>query len=263
MMILALGGWDADALAFISAASITDATQKSAINKLVKGLKAHSLWSRIVALYPFVGGSASQHRYNLINPSNFLITFVGGVTHDANGVTFNGSTGYANTGLTPSSSLTLNNESLFLYSRTAAAGAVTTDVDMGAANTTTQRDELLIRNSANSFRSSLNTTAGGSGTVSTTTSDGSGLFMGTRISSTDHRVFRNSTQIGSTSTGSNGGTLSNIPIYIGARNVSNAGNGFVNRNFAMAGAGLGFNTTQVGEFYTLVQNFQTMLGRQV
>jgi hypothetical protein len=45
---------DADANAFIAAAAITDATQKSAIDKLVTDLKGYGIWTKMKALYPFV-----------------------------------------------------------------------------------------------------------------------------------------------------------------------------------------------------------------
>jgi len=45
---------DSDAQAFITAAAITDATQQSAIDTLVKGLKTDGLWSKMKAVYPFV-----------------------------------------------------------------------------------------------------------------------------------------------------------------------------------------------------------------
>jgi len=45
---------DSDAQAFITAAAITDATQQSAIDTLVKGLKSDGIWSKMKAVYPFV-----------------------------------------------------------------------------------------------------------------------------------------------------------------------------------------------------------------
>ena len=56
---------DTDALSFITAASITDATQKTAINTLVKDLKIANIWTKMKAIYPFVGGNAIAHAYNL------------------------------------------------------------------------------------------------------------------------------------------------------------------------------------------------------
>lgn len=99
-------GTDADAQAFITAATITDLTQKSAVNTLVLDLKAAGIWNKTNAIYPYVGGSASQHRFNLKSPgtsaSDFYLTFFGGGTHTSNGYVMNGVDSYASTSFNPS-----------------------------------------------------------------------------------------------------------------------------------------------------------------
>lgn len=96
-----LGGIDPDAQAFITAAGITNPTQQKAIIDLVGGLKANNLFSKLLALYPFVGGNSTAHSLNLINTANFQLIFNGGWTHNANGAQPNGSNGWAQTGLIP------------------------------------------------------------------------------------------------------------------------------------------------------------------
>jgi hypothetical protein len=49
---------DADAQAFITAAAITDPTQQAAINTLVVDLKGYNVWSKMKAIYPFLGSTA-------------------------------------------------------------------------------------------------------------------------------------------------------------------------------------------------------------
>ena len=94
-------GLDATATAFNTAAGLTDATQKSAINTLVKDLKRFNLWSKIKAFYPFVGGSATSHQFNLVDPRNtndaYRLTFSGGWTHSSMGAQCNGSNTSADT----------------------------------------------------------------------------------------------------------------------------------------------------------------------
>ena len=72
---------DPDAQAFITAAAITDPTQQAAINTLVVDLKGYSIWTKMKALYPFVGGTASAHKFNLKDPrdldSAFRLVFSG------------------------------------------------------------------------------------------------------------------------------------------------------------------------------------------
>jgi hypothetical protein len=92
---------DANAQAFITAANITDATQQTAINNLVVGLKADGLWTGMTAIYPFVGGTATTHKWNLKDPRDldvaYRLSFNGGWTHNSNGITGNGTNAYAET----------------------------------------------------------------------------------------------------------------------------------------------------------------------
>ena len=53
-------GLDPDAQAFLTATGITDATISGAINTLVLNLKGFNLWSKMYAVYPFVGGTFIQ-----------------------------------------------------------------------------------------------------------------------------------------------------------------------------------------------------------
>jgi hypothetical protein len=85
--------FDADAQAFITAASITDPTQQSAVNQLVLDWKADGIWNDIDEAYPYVGSNSTAHRYD-IKSATAKGTFFGGVTHNGNGVTFNGTTGF-------------------------------------------------------------------------------------------------------------------------------------------------------------------------
>jgi len=84
---------DPDAQAFISAYSISDPTQQTAVNQLTKDLKSSGLWDDAEVILPFVGGTAASHRGDLKTATN-KVTWYGGITHNSNGVKFNGTTGY-------------------------------------------------------------------------------------------------------------------------------------------------------------------------
>jgi hypothetical protein len=120
---LVWSAFDADALAFITAAGITNDTQKTAINNLVLALKTASLWTKIAVYYPFVGGTATTHKYNLKDPRDldaaYRALFYGGLTHNANGITGNGSDAYADTLFSEAS--TYDNIGFFSYSGVNAA----------------------------------------------------------------------------------------------------------------------------------------------
>ena len=85
---------DLDALAFLTAAGITDSTIISAINTLVVSLKNFGIWTKMRAIYPFVGGTALTHKWNLKDPRDldiaFRLVFSGGWTHSSTGALANG-----------------------------------------------------------------------------------------------------------------------------------------------------------------------------
>jgi hypothetical protein len=94
-------GLDPDATAFINAAAPLTDTEQSAIRTLVSQLKSNNIWSGLTAFYPFVGNTADQQKYNLVNPQDtnaaFRLTFYGGWTHSSSGLIGNGIDSYADT----------------------------------------------------------------------------------------------------------------------------------------------------------------------
>jgi len=72
---------------FAAYAGITDVTQIQALDYLVDNLKSTGLWSKMHFIYPFVGGNATSHKFELLDPSNASreLTFTG-VTHNSTGI---------------------------------------------------------------------------------------------------------------------------------------------------------------------------------
>ena len=110
--------YDADASAFFTAASITDTTQKSAVNQLVVDLKGYGIWTKCSAIYPIVGGTAGSHAVNLKTPGTYNLTFATGMTHSSTGMVSNGSSGYANTYLNGNTVLSATSNHMSFYSGT-------------------------------------------------------------------------------------------------------------------------------------------------
>jgi len=117
------GGASGLAASFIADAVITDSTQKAALTQLE--IDIDSIKDKIIALYPFVGGTALQHEYNFMDTSAFKITWFGGVTHNANGYQANGTNGYGATGIIPSTDQVADDMHISFYSKTDNTGGVT------------------------------------------------------------------------------------------------------------------------------------------
>ena len=244
---------DPDAQAFITAAAITDPTQQSAINTLVVDLKGYSIWTKGKAWYPFVGGTASQHKFNLKNPLDtdaaFRLVFNGGWTHSSTGALPNGTNGWANTYLTTQATLGLNSTSFGVYSRTntntlaPAIGNVT-----GAA----PGECSLWLNFGNAAYLRVN-----SSIVSNIANfDSRGLFIANRVNSTQVTI-----QIRGTQTTFANASQSTYPqpFQLGGVNP----NFFDNKQLAFAFIGDGLTAQNMTDLNTAVVAFQTALSRNV
>lgn len=250
---------DPNAQAFLTAIGNTNSTIQTAINELVLDLKSYSIYNKFYYIYPYVGGTATSHKFNLINPLDtdaaYRITWNGGLTHDANGVTGNGTNGYGETWLTPSSAMTLNDTHISVYCRTNSQSAVS---EMGIQDSLGNRGIFIVtRNTSNVAQYYVNDF-----TVNNTGNTNSqGFYIATRTSSTAKRLYKNGAVISAPSTASV--SLPNVSIPVHGRKNYNGMNGYSAKNLAFISSGQGLNATEAANFYTAVQKFQTTLGRNV
>lgn len=251
--------FDADAQAFITAAVITDNTQKLAINSLVVSLKSYGIWTKMKALYPFVGGTASTHKFNLKDPRDlnaaFRLTFIGGWTHSSTGALPNGTNGYADTYLLANSVESTNH--LSYYSRTEL---VNTECEMGIYISGIPK-VFQLRLAAN-YVSGAGTVPSNGRVSFTNTTDARGFWLGSKRSNSDREAYFNGTSQG-TSTLTDTTTSGAFNYYIGARNDDGAPYLFSTKQTALASIGDGLTDTEASNFYTAVQAYQTSLSRQV
>ena len=251
--LIAVSGGDSDAQAFITAAAITDPTQETAINDLVVGLKADGLWSKMKAIYPIVGGTASSHKFNLKDPQDtdaaFRLTFSGGWTHSATGAKPNGTNGFADTHFIPINELASNvDASLSFYSRTDGnANSISIGAEFAFL--------IQIRNGGK-FYPQIGSTAQ---FPSFTNPDGLGYYSANRHPSNSLNIegYKNGARVVN---GAEDVGLVGISVTIGK---ANGGSRFSYRECAFATMGYGLTVTEQANFYTRVQAFQTALSRQV
>ncbi len=259
----AMGGspLDVDAQAFITAANITNNAQKMAINQLVLDLKAANIWAKMYALYPFVGGSATSHKFNLKNPLDsdlaFRLVFSGGWTHTATGALPNGINAFANTKFIPSiHGGGLNNASYSYYSRSNLAGG--TGVELGAFTIAPNNDttQLVIDYLGSSY-AAINSTFATAGAAAPPT----GFYSTSRVNPSNVVTYRNGAILFTTSLISSNPTP--IEIILASRNDNGVPLLFSNREVAFAHIGQGLDATEQVFLYNAVQTFQTTLGRNV
>jgi len=257
MPIGQLGNYNTYAVNFISITGITVSNQQAAINQLSYDLVNTGLMNKMLAVYPFVGGNATAHQYNLKDPRDadtaFRLTFSGGWTHSSNGILPNATNTFANTYVNTLDNIPQERHHISYYSRTNTLNATRSEV---GSNNATSFIQLMV---ASQFYSG----GGAQAAQFTSTSGGQGFWVGNKVSFADRRAYKNGVREGQNVT-SVTTFLGNFPLYIGARNNSNgAATQFSDKECAFCSIGYDLTDTEVATLYTIVQNFQTTLARQV
>ena len=258
---------DPDATLFIQVSEITGSTQRGAIVDLIKDLKSNGIWSKMKAIYPFVGGTASTHKWNLKDPRDvdaaFRLTFTGGWTHSSSGAEPNGTNAYANTYLNPSTQLTTSSGAFGFYCNINST-PTNNDCEIGAVNAdVTQAILLYIRDlRSDQYRTVADIGTNGTSTINVAQTSSEGFFLSKRTSSGDFKVYKNSTQIGSNTT-TDTSAFPNFNIFVSAANYDGGPIQYSPKRTAFITIGDGLTDTDAANLYTIVQKYQTTLGRQV
>jgi len=151
--------FDKDALAIINTIRDVDGIiltqdERWYVNHIVSGFKAIGVWTKIKALYGFVGGTAATHKWNWKDMRDldaaYRLTWNGTIIHNVMGVKGDGISGYAETYLAPSSFTA--NMSLGVYSFSNIT-STNFPVDIGSQNNTNPSSFSLTFADENDFTS--------------------------------------------------------------------------------------------------------------
>jgi hypothetical protein len=249
---------DADAQAFFdrvtTAGGSLSATEKTAVNQLVLDLKGYSIWSKMKAIYPMVGASAAACAQNL-KSSSYTGTFTSGWTYASTGVTGNGTSAYMNTGFNPNTQFTTNNSvSIGYYSPTLANEThIAIGVDAAGTGLNLMNNQYSVNNNymGRAYVQSL---------IPPTKLSNIGFTTLSRISDTSLKLYFENSNVLTNSTSESSSSRPNANLYIGGLN-----GGFQrsNQEISYAFVGDGLTDTEVSNYNTAVQAFQTTLSRQV
>jgi hypothetical protein len=246
--------FDANAQAFITATGISG-SNATAINNLVLALKSGGFWTGLDAIYPMIGGTSTTCKYNLKDPQDtngaFRLSFAGGWTFNSSGAKPDGVIGtYADTFYAPSSNQTTSNGSYSYYSFTNSASS--DDVEIGCIGTAASSEiNIATRFSDGNFYVFYGAAGGG-----TTNATSAGYYINNRA--TNVEGWKNGSRLINT------GTPTNLPsrnVYLGAENDGTAG--FRNSSRGCSFATMGDTISDPAAFSTIVNNYQTELGRNI
>ncbi len=242
--------YDKDAQKFIYSAGITVLSQKTAIDDFVIQLKGSSLWSKFIAIYPMVGGTAETIKWNLKDPRDldaaYRLTIYGSPVYDVTGVLFPTISDYADTHFIDNL-FTYNNNAISYYSLTQNS---VDGYDMGCIDYAPPYNELAI------YESSDASEWFGYHAFGTTPANTKGLFL---FSATTNDVKRYENSVVTDSKGSApDNAFTGKPILVGKGEGAVTGG---RRECGLATIGYGLTDQEVVTFYNIVKNFEAELGR--
>jgi hypothetical protein len=204
------------------------------VNYIVTNLKNYGIWYKCKAIYGFVGGTAASDKWNWKDMRDldaaFRLTYSGTITHSNNGIQGDGSTGYVNTHLIPSSILTsINNLSIGCYiDNYFPIGAF---VDMGCISGDGSVNRLALRGPYTSSYISASASIGSTGVENNTNfypSSLSNFIIGQRSSSTLATIYVNGLPSAINNNTNTGFFPTNI-FYLLAFNSNSSPTGFTQR----------------------------------
>ena len=269
-----LGGgapFDADALAYINAAGITDTAKKTAVNTAFLDLKFYGIWSEIKGAYILKNGSASSVKFNIKNPLDtdaaFRLSFFGSwgfYTGTDGGAESSVVNSYCETFFNVSSQIEdwHNDHHMgfksILYNEPEGNGW-----NVGVGNTVTGDPLYGIAN-----RRQLNEVGqrlydfgnySSGGRVTDTVFSGIGFYIGSTVAANDHKLFLDGTSILSSSADPSGG-VPNGTLWFSALNPTPAGLVYrLATRYSFFTFGYGLTPTQSANYTTIINTLLAAL----
>jgi hypothetical protein len=250
--------------AVVAAGGTVSAPMSAATINMFNSIWNNGLNTDMVAMYPFIGGTAASHSVQAMNPGTYSILFNGGWTHNTSGATPNGTTGYGILnglvlGAIPG--FTVSGGSVGVYCGTNGSSGVAIGSTNGSGfgaiqlspgvNNPTLKVSSILWNSASPVYSVP------------TISDTLGLISTARSGTTTTiQLYRRGVLLSSEL--SNSSTLSFVATVIGANNT----NGIINsystyrHQFTYVYRGT-MSESQMSILNNIIQTYQTDLGRNV
>ncbi|MEO8860234.1 MAG: hypothetical protein ABI358_02360 [Ginsengibacter sp.] len=245
--------YDVNAKIFIDSSGITDTAQKTAVNNFCIQLKDSSLWTKFIAIYPMVGGSANTTKWNLKDPRDldaaYRLTFYGSPVFAPTGILFPSVNEFADTHLADSAIGVTTDAAISYYSRTQNT---ISGYDMGCSDGFKPYNELSI------YSNSADNSEWFGFSQQIFSPSTTGLFM-LSSSVSDVTRYRNGTIV-STKGAPPLTYYTNLTFFLGKSRISSHSG---QKECAFATIGNGLNDAEAQTFYNIVQNFERALNREM
>jgi hypothetical protein len=245
-------------LAVSAAGGILDPTISAATNTLYTSLKSNNLYDKLNVFYPIVGATSGSTALmgKRVSGTTYDITWTNpqNITFDYSGATGDGSTAYGDTNFNGFNEISTAGGApshLSLYIGTNTSGSQS---DMGVRTPTS--NWIIAVGFGNEFFG-WQYSGGGAGTneLLYNNNDKRGMYVNTRTSNILLKGFRNSV-LKDTKSYTETKTIPNATIRI-----MNDTSLYSNRRFQFVSIGQGLNDTEAQTLSTIINTFQTTLGR--
>ncbi len=236
---------------------VTIAGTRTAVGIYIDGLMTDGVWSKIARHSINAGDGLAALRAPLKNTTgpatDSLVNFVAGDYSQATGLTGNTTTKYVNTGLAASSAPMGDNDiSIAIYVRTGSDEVTTTCGTTDGAKINT----LQVSQAGSTYWDCSSVPAG---RITVVDAAGTGLYVGSRTSTSSSVLYKNGTSIG-TDTDS-GALRSTRSIYFHAMNNNGTVSLWSSRTHEMYAIGTGLTATEVSNLTSRYATLRTALGR--
>lgn len=225
--------------------------RKTLINDLIVALKDEGIWSKLDTLWLMAAADAQGARLNWVADQYNLTPVAAPVFTVDQGYTGDGISSYLETGFNPATAggkFTQNSAALGGYSRTAAQG---NGYAFGNINGT-----MSIRNSSDQNIARL---TGNGGITTASVTDGSGLFVVSRVNSAGISAYRNKVVLFSETA-----SASTAPSSEAIRFLGRAGSvSFSNRQLSFGFIASGLSAAEISAMYDAVAAYLIDLGALV
>jgi hypothetical protein len=246
--------------AVITAGGSLNSTYSAATYTLFAALKNDSVYDKIYAFYPHIGGVSASHAINAKTPGSNNITFNGGWTFgNTTGSDPNGTNAYGVLGgCKPSVYGTQNDSSYGFYSLT---NQLTETKDFGLYTAASGSEVLMMPYFVNqSPYTKVNASTPVKGT--TTATETQGMFVNTRSNATSSTTYKNGIFVLS-GTSNSIAAISTLDLHISAQLEDATLTGYSTRAHGFTYVGSGLTALEVYNLSIAINNFNTSMSRGV
>lgn len=234
-----------------------DPARKKVINDCIRSLKDAGVWASLDCLWVPAAHHSQAATLNWISPSTFTLSPQSSPDFTVDeGYQGNGSSSYVNTTFVPSTAngkFLLDSACFGVYSLTDADDTAMTD--MGAANSTSNRVQLISSIATSAVLARLNQDVNGTARAIT---NSIGHICATRGDNATVEYYRAGASLGTSAAASTGRPT--VSVYLCATNNNGTAQGFSSRRIAAAHIGGHLNSTKVAAFNTALTTYMMAIG---